>query len=90
MTNEHWPYKDKRGRVHLTIWRNSRDDGSSYYSVDVSRRYNRAKDGEAADWQTTYKMDERDVLDAAKLFTVADDVIAEAKKLDRGAHQEAA
>lgn len=63
-------YTDRRGRLALTIWANETEQ-CTRFSTEITRTW---KDGE--EYRTTSRLDERDLLAAARLATIADDWIA--------------
>ena len=72
-------FTDFRGRLKLTIWPNETDQGIRY-SSEITRTW---KDGE--DYHSTSRLDENDLLAAAKLAHVADDWVSVQRKNDRAA-----
>ena len=64
-------FTSRRGRLALTIWANETEQGTRF-STEITRTW---KDGE--EYRTTTRLDERDLLVAARLATIADDWIAE-------------
>ena len=74
-TNNNGPaYTARRGRLNLTIWANETEQGTRY-STEITRTWKDDKD----QYQTTSRLDERDLLPAARLATLADDWIAAAR-----------
>ena len=64
-------FTDRRGRLTLTIWANETEQGTRF-SSEITRTW---KDGE--EYRTTTRFDERDLLAAARLATIADDWVAD-------------
>ena len=64
-------FSTRRGRLSLTIWANDTEKGIRY-STEITRSW---KDGD--EFRTTTRLDERDLLAAARLAHVADDWIAD-------------
>jgi hypothetical protein len=69
-------YTDRRGRLSLTIWKNETPSGVRYIT-EITRSW---KDEE--EYQTTHRLDEQDLLPAAKLADVADGWIAQQRQRD--------
>jgi hypothetical protein len=69
-------YRDRRGRMDLAIWKNETPNGVRYIA-EITRSW---KDEE--EYQTTHRLDEQDLLPAAKLADVADDWIAQQRRRD--------
>lgn len=67
-------YSDRRGRMDLAIWKNETSSGLRYIS-EITRSW---KDGD--DYNTTHRLDEQDLLAAAKLNHVADDWISQQRR----------
>jgi hypothetical protein len=67
-------YTDRRGRLSLTIWKNETTSGTRY-SSEITRSW---KDDD--EYESTYRLDERDLLAAAKLAHIADDWISEQRR----------
>ena len=63
-------YLDRRGRMELAIWKNETSSGVRYIS-EITRSW---KDGDG--YNTTHRLDEQDLLPAAKLNHIADDWIS--------------
>jgi hypothetical protein len=59
------------GAVQIAVWLNQTDDGKSYYSVSVSRRY---KDGDG--WKDSNSFKPSDLLNLGKAIEMAFDFIA--------------
>lgn len=68
-------FTQRRGRLTLTIWSNETDHGPRF-SSEITRSW---KDGE--EYHTTTRLDERDLLVAARLAMVADDWTSEQRQL---------
>jgi hypothetical protein len=66
----------RHGRLTLTIWSNQTEDGTRY-STEITRTW---KDGES--YHTTSRLDERDLLVAARLAIMADDWVNAARQAD--------
>ena len=64
----------RRGRLNLTIWANHTEQGIRF-STEITRTWKDERD----QYQTTARLDERDLLAAARLAILADDWISEAK-----------
>jgi hypothetical protein len=60
----------RRGRLKLTIWANETEQGTRF-SSEIARSW---KEGE--EYRSTTRLDERDLLHAARLALLADDWIA--------------
>ena len=67
-------YKARRGRLTLRIWANETEHGTRFSSA-ITRSW---KDGE--EYRTTARLDERDLLYAARLAQLADDWIADERE----------
>lgn len=70
-------FSHRRGRLTLTIWSNQTDHGTRY-STEITRTW---KDGE--EYKTTTRLDERDLLVAARVATIADDWVSERRQAER-------
>lgn len=68
-------YTKRHGRLTLTIWANRTEHGTRY-SSEITRTW---KDGE--EYRTTYRLDDRDLLVAARLAMTADDWTNEQRQL---------
>ncbi len=66
----------RHGRLTLTIWSNWTDDGTRY-STEITRTW---KDGDA--YRSTNRLDERDLLVAARLAIIADDWVNAARQAE--------
>tara|TARA_R110002049_G_scaffold72490_8_gene187618 strand:+ start:26418 stop:26711 length:294 start_codon:yes stop_codon:yes gene_type:complete len=66
----------RHGRLTLTIWPNQTEKGTRY-STEITRTW---KDGE--NYRTTSRLDERDLLVAARLAIMADDWVNAARQAD--------
>ena len=70
-------FTTRRGRLTLTIWANETAHGTRF-SSEITRSW---KDGEK--YRTTARLDERDLLAAARLAQIADDWIADQRQHSR-------
>lgn len=68
-------FKDRRGRMYLAIFANETDHGTRY-SSEITRSWKEESEDGDEEYQSTHRLDEQDLLNAAKLANVADDWIA--------------
>lgn len=68
-------YTDRRGRMNLAIFANETDHGTRY-SSEITRSWKEEYEDGGEEFQSTHRLDEHDLLNAAKLANVADDWIA--------------
>ena len=71
-TNNGPAYTTRRGRLILTVWANETEQGTRY-STEITRSWKDEKN----EYQTTSRLDERDLLSASRLAQLADDWVAE-------------
>ena len=64
----------RRGRLALTIWANETEQGTRF-SSEITRTWK-----DEGEYRTTTRLDERDLLAAARLAQLADDWIAEQRQ----------
>lgn len=67
-------FTTQRGRLKLTIWANETEQGTRF-SSEITRSW---KEGE--EYRTTARLDERDLLTAARLAQLADDWISDQRQ----------
>ncbi len=70
-------FTHRRGRLTLAIWENQTEHGTRY-SSEITRTW---KDGE--EYKTTTRLDERDLLVAARIVTIADDWVSDRRQAER-------
>ena len=68
------PHKIRDGRLAVTVWENTSEEGKVFYSTTLVRSY---KDGE--DWKETTSLNENDLLKSARLLNKAFDHIQSQK-----------
>lgn len=77
--------KIRRGALQVTIWRNTSDKGTTFYSVIPSRGYKQGDDA----WKETDSLNADDLLPMAKLLDLADTWIMHQSQADAKARKQA-
>jgi hypothetical protein len=77
-------HKIRRGVLSVTIWKNTNDKNSIWYSVIPSRGYKQGDDA----WKETDSLNADDLLPMGKLLNEADTWIADRMKADAKARKD--